>query len=386
MDTKIPIYEAKILGTDNTGIFAMSFVDFPANEKNFIALTKKKPVKLSLDKHKQVLTGVVLVPDQLIYRNDQAKGEYYLRFTAADIEKIANKMMRTGIALSTTTHQHEKPLKGNYLTELWLVADPEKDKAVALGLGELPAGTLIASYKIEDPTYWRTEVLTGKVKGFSIEGLFNFNSVKMTTAKKPTTPQAKKTGGVVSFLKSITAMLEGDTAAEADALAEVAKTDETGAGDPFLIFELADGSEVSVDAEGFATLDGEQAPAGEHALADGNVLVIDDSGMMVATQPEADGADKADAPDPVAMKKKTDAAKARAKALMSKQADPKAAKIAKLEKELAELKKEPSTGKAKPTVPGTEKAAADMTYTEKMAAVIKSRRDRVEARRTPAAK
>lgn len=385
MDKKIPIYEAKILGTDNTGIFAMSFVDFPANERNFVALNKMKAVKLKLDKQKHVLTGAVLIPDQLIYRNERNLGEYYLKFTAADIEKIADKMMRTGIALSTTTHQHEKPLKGNYLTELWIVADPKKDKSVTLGLGEYPAGTLVASYKINDPAYWRTEVLAGKVKGFSIEGLFNFNSVKMTTAKKPTTPAAKKTGSVLSFLKSVTAMLEGDTAAEADALADVAKTDEVGAGDPFLIFELADGSEVYVDQEGYATLDDEQAPAGDHALADGNFLVIDDSGMMVVTAAEADAADPAKAADPVAMKKKTDAAKARAKALLTKQPDPNAAKIAKLEKELAALKKEPSTEKAKPTVPGTEKAPADMSYTEKMAAVIKSRRDRQESKRKPAA-
>jgi hypothetical protein len=385
MDTKIPIYEAKILGTDNTGIFAISFVDYPANERNFVALNKMKPVKLSLDKHKQVLTGVVLIPDQLIYRYDQNLGEYYLKFTAQDIEKIANKMMRTGIALSTTTHQHEKPLRGNYLTELWIVADPKKDKAVALGLGELPAGTLVASYKINDPNYWRTEVLTGNVKGFSLEGLFNFNSVKMKKTTKPATPAPSKANGVVSFLKSVTAMLEGDTVAEADALATEAAKDEVGAGDPFLIFELADGSEIYVDPDGYATLDDEQAPAGEHALTDGNFIVIDDTGMMVVTQPEADATDPAKAADPVAMKKKQDAAKARAKALLAKQGDPKTTEIAKLKKRLAELEKEPSTPKAKPAVPGTEKAAADMTYTEKMAAVIKSRRDRMEAKRKPAA-
>ena len=368
------------MGTDNTGIFAISFVDFPANERNFVALNKMKPVKLKLDKQKQVLTGVVLVPDQLIYRYDEHLGEYYLKFTAQDIEKIANKMMLTGVALKTTTHQHEKPLKGNYLTELWIVADPKKDKAVALGLGELPAGTLVASYKINDPSYWRTQVLTGNVKGFSLEGLFNFNSVKMT--KKVTKPDTPKQSGVVSFLKSVTAMLEGETAAAADALADEAKKDEVDAGDPFLIFELADGSEIQVDSEGYATLDGEQAPAGEHALADGNIIVIDDTGMLVVTQPEADGADPAKAADPVAMKKKQDAAKARAKQFLAKQGDPKEAEIAKLKKRLAELEKEPSTPKAKQTVPGAaDKNPADMTYTEKMAAVIKSRRNRMDAKK-----
>ena len=86
MEKKIPIYEAKVKGTDNTGIFAMSFVELPANESNFVALQRQRPVKLSIDKQKQLLTGVVLIPDQLIYRNDVQLGEYYLKFTAAEIE------------------------------------------------------------------------------------------------------------------------------------------------------------------------------------------------------------------------------------------------------------------------------------------------------------
>ena len=107
MEKKIPVYEAKIKGTDNTGIFAMSFVELPANESNFVTLKRQHPVKLSINKQKQVLTGVVLIPDQLIYRNDSQLGEYYLKFSISEIERIALKMMRTGVALTTTTHQHE---------------------------------------------------------------------------------------------------------------------------------------------------------------------------------------------------------------------------------------------------------------------------------------
>lgn len=376
MAATLPIYEAKITGMDNTGIFALSFVDFPANEHNFVALKARVPVKLKLDRQKQVLTGVVLVPDQLIYRFDQSLGEYYLKFTAQDIEKIAQKMMRTGVALQTTTHQHEKPLRGNFLTELWLVTDPKRDKSVALGLGELPAGTLVASYKIQDPKYWREEVVSGHVKGFSIEGLFNFNNVNMNKKATPKKAPANKPSGVVSFLKSVTAMLEGETATAAEDLVDEATKDEVDAGEPYLIFELADGGEVQVDSEGYATLDGEQMPAGEHALADGNFIVIDDSGMLVVTQPEADGADPAEAA--------TELAKKRAKQFLAKQGkDPKAAKIALLEKQLADLKKEPSAGKAKPTVETPAKTPAEMTFTEKMAAVVRSRQE--SRKRKPAA-
>lgn len=372
MKTKLPIYEAKIKGADNTGIFAISFVDVPANEENFIALKKARPVKLQLDRKKQILTGVVLKPDQLIYRNDDNLGEYYLKFTAEDIEKIALKMMKTGVALATTTHQHETKLRGNYLVELWIVEDPKNDKAAALGLGELPKGTLVASYKIEDAKYWRDEVLTGNVRGFSLEGFFNFNSVTMsrktTNAKTALNGKNTKTGVVGTFLKSIAAMLEGDSTAATEDLVDVAVEDEVDAGEPFLIFDLADGSEVYVDSEGYATLDDEQAPAGEHALADGNFIVIDDAGYLVVTTPEAEATDPAAAPAALAAKK-------RAKAFLAK-VDPKAAKIANLEKQLAALKKEPSTSKAKQATGANKKDPSEMSYTEKMAAVIRSRQAR----------
>lgn len=383
MEKKIPIYEAKIKGTDNTGVFAMSFVEMPANESYFAILQRQRPVKLSIDKQKQMLTGVVLIPDQLIYRNDVQLGEYYLKFTAAEIERIALKMMRTGVALTTTTHQHEKPLKGNYLAELWIVKDSKRDKSVALGLGELPVGTLVASYKIENPAYWRTEVLTGNVKGFSLEGIFNFNSVQMEENPKTAAQLAKeqaaaknKGKGIPAFFRSVAAFLEGESEAAAEGVAEEAKKDETDSGTPYLIFELGEGGEVWVDEDGFCTLEGgEQMPAGEHALADGNVIVVDDSGMLVITQPEADGAEPAEAD--VAM------AKQRAKAFLKSQ-NPKAAEIAKLKAKIAELEKQPSTGKATPDVDGGGKGGKkpeEMTYTEKMAAVIASRRERQDAKK-----
>lgn len=372
MDTKLPIYEAKIRDADNTGIFALSFVDYPANEQNFVALKRQTRVKLKLDKHKQILTGVVLIPDQAIYRSDPNLGEYFLRFTAPDIERIAQKMMKVGAALSTTTHQHEASLKGNYLTELWIVADPKTDKSVALGLGEYPAGTLIASYKIESSKYWQEQVLTGNVRGFSLEGIFNFKSVQMKKAPiKPAQTGKVELTAFGKILQSLGVSVVMDTVDETKDLETPAAVDETDSGTPTLIFELQDGGEVWVDSEGFATLDGEQAPAGEHALSDGNFIVIDDSGMLVITQPEADATPPAE-PDAAML----EAARERGKQFLAKRApveNSNAAAIAKLQAKIAELEKQPSAAPAKPKVDGATKPIAEMTHTEKMAHVLRLR-------------
>lgn len=376
MEEKIPTYRCTVDSLDETGIMAVSFVECPAIESNFIALRKPAEIKLRVDQQKQLLTGALLIPDQRIYRYDYELGEYYITFSQEEIERIALKMMRTRKPLDQTTHQHEKPLEGNHLAELWIVRDSKCDKSVALGLGELPAGTLVVSYKIENPVYWRTEVLTGHVKGFSLEGIFNFNSVRMNknpkTAAQFAGEQAaakRKSKGVPAFFQKIKAYLEGETEEEAEAVAEEAKKDETDSGTPYLVFELSDGDEVWVDAEGFCTLaGGEQAPAGEHALADGNVIVIDEAGVLVITQPEADGVEPTEAD--IAM------AKQRGKAFLRSQS-PNAAKIAKLEARIAELEKQPSTGKVAPDVEGGgRKNPEEMAGHQKMAEVIRFRQSR----------
>lgn len=275
----IPIYNCLINENpeDDGGIYAISFVDSPANESDFIALSKQQSeVFLNKDPHKQILTGVVLRPDQLIYRKDSKLGEYYIKFSTEQIEKIAQKMMRTGLALQNTTHQHQAPLKGNYLSELWIIEDPEKDKSRALGFSSLPKGTLMCSYKIADKHYWDTEIMTGNVKGFSLEGFFIQKPETQSNLKSNKLNKMNKKSKTTALLSRISRFFLDIQSAE--------KADSTSSGIAYLIFTLADGKEVYVDKDGFTTLDGEQLPAGEHPLSDGNILVVDEDGQMIETK------------------------------------------------------------------------------------------------------
>lgn len=276
----LPIYNCLIDEStdDESGIYAISFVDAPANETDFIALARQ-PIKehLNKDTQKQILTGVVLRPDQLIYRNDARLGEYYIKFSAEQIEKIAQKMMRTGIALHNTTHQHNQPLLNNYMTELWIIENPEKDKSNALGFDNLPKGTLMCSYKIEDTKYWQKEVMTGNVKGFSLEGLFfQETATKNEFSNNKNKKMNLKSKKSINLLSRIAQFFLD--------IQSVEKSDATASGTAYVIFILPDGKEVYVDADGFATLDGEQLPAGEHTLADGNTLVVDEQGQFIETK------------------------------------------------------------------------------------------------------
>lgn len=325
----IPVYNCLINENpiDDSGIYAISFVDAPANESDFIALSKQySEVHLNKDSQKQILTGVVLCPDQLIYRKDEKLGEYYIKFSAEQIEKIAQKMMYTGLALQNTTHQHQTPLKGNYLSELWIIEDPKIDKSHALGFKNLPKGTLMCSYKIEDKHYWNTQVMTGNVKGFSLEGFFIQKpdiinkSIKNNVNKMNKKSKKSKTllSRFIQYFLDIQA---------------IEKADSTTSGSVYMIFTLTDGKEVYVDKDGFATLDDEQLPAGEHALADGNILVIDEEGQFLETKEtsaKTSQPQESTAPE-VLQKTKSSVAQATGSNSALK------AKIAELESKLAEL-------------------------------------------------
>ena len=65
---KIPTYLVEINESDDgSGVFAMSFVESPAIERSFVALSKQE-IKLAKDSYKQILTGPALIPDKPIIR------------------------------------------------------------------------------------------------------------------------------------------------------------------------------------------------------------------------------------------------------------------------------------------------------------------------------
>ena len=65
-----------------SGVNAISLVDSPAIDSNFIALKKAlKPLKLkAVDTEKHLLMGAVLIPNKPIYRNVEGD-EFYIIFS-----------------------------------------------------------------------------------------------------------------------------------------------------------------------------------------------------------------------------------------------------------------------------------------------------------------
>lgn len=164
------IIELIIDEEQENGIDAISIVEHPAIEENFIALNKKKEYKFQeVDKEKRILMGALLVPNKAIYRKDE-KEDYYIYFTKKTIRKASELFLQKGNQ-HNSTFEHLYKIDGLTLVESWIVEDKEKDKSALYDL-DVPVGTWMGSVKVENDEVWQDYVKTGVVKGFSIEGFF----------------------------------------------------------------------------------------------------------------------------------------------------------------------------------------------------------------------
>ena len=153
-----------------SGIEAISIVDKPAIEENFIALNEQQKTKLAeVDNEKRILMGAALIPNKNIYRTD-GEEEYYIYFSSDTVRQASELFLMNGNQ-NESTLEHEAKLNGLSVVESWIVEDEVHDKSRKYDLN-MPVGTWMVSMKVNNDKVWNDYVKTGKVKGFSIEGYF----------------------------------------------------------------------------------------------------------------------------------------------------------------------------------------------------------------------
>jgi len=157
---------------DFSGIHAVSVVESPAIEEDFIYLNSQEIKLAEIDKEKRILMGPALIPNKKIYRNN-GKIEYYIFFSDDTVRKASELFLSRGNQ-NNSTLEHEIKLNGLSVVESWIVEDSKLDKSTKYGLS-MPEGTWMISMKVNNDDIWDNYVKTGRVKGFSIEGFFADN-------------------------------------------------------------------------------------------------------------------------------------------------------------------------------------------------------------------
>lgn len=247
---------------ETEGTYAISLVEDPAMESQFIALKSHEPLQLkAIDEEKRILLGAVLIPDKPIYRNQNGR-EFNIVFPKETIRLSMESFFKNGYQRnSTLEHNEEVKLNGVTFVESWIKEHDTNDKSVHYGFDE-PIGTWFASMKVDSDEVWNDYVKTKKVKGFSIDGFYNLESINLNTNKMnvETIVQAIKDGFASLSLKKEEQITLGST-----------KTADGSVDIQFEGEELSKGSRVWI-----ITDDGSEAPLpdGDYALENGMALVV----------------------------------------------------------------------------------------------------------------
>lgn len=148
------------------GIEMIAFTSKPAVKVKGMAFNSQEKLYFA-DNTKMRIVAPAMIPME-IYRNDEGD-EYFVEFTAEEIEKIHAKFMSNLSNKDVFNIEHDAENKvPAYVLEAWIVEDPNTDKAKAFNI-DVPKGTLMLTAQVTDEAYYNELVSNGQV-GFSIEG------------------------------------------------------------------------------------------------------------------------------------------------------------------------------------------------------------------------
>ena len=133
------------------------------------------------DEH--IITGAIMIPEQLIYRTNERFGEHYVKFSAQTIKDIAIKFSKKGYQKNVNLmHDANMQVEGVTMFESF-ISDSQRGIKPIEAFKDLPDGTWFGSFYVENPKVWEL-IKQGQVKGFSVEGLFDYEAPMNEDMKK----------------------------------------------------------------------------------------------------------------------------------------------------------------------------------------------------------
>lgn len=188
--TKLPVYEA-LISSEDDGIITISLVDEPAVESDFVCFAKDAGKQLFAvsDSSEHIITGCLMKADTLIYRNDNGF-QYYIVFSKETIKKMAQKMLSDGSFKNIDTQHNGKLLPHGALT-LMEVYIKDSAKGIDPNFVDIPDGSLMTTFKIEDESIWQECANGDFLNGFSLEGFFDTKQVDFSIIKPNKTKSFK---------------------------------------------------------------------------------------------------------------------------------------------------------------------------------------------------
>ena len=188
--TKLPIYEA-LISSEDDGIVTISLVDEPAVESDFVCFAKDAGKQLFAlkDSAERLITGCLMKADTPIYRNDNGY-EYYIVFSKKTIQTMAQKMLADSTFKNIDTQHNGELLPQGALT-LMEVYIKDSNKGIDPNFVDIPDGSLMTTFRINDESIWQECVGGDYLNGFSLEGFFETKQIDFSKNKQNKTKSFK---------------------------------------------------------------------------------------------------------------------------------------------------------------------------------------------------
>lgn len=161
--------ELIIKDENKDGVFAISLVESPAIEEDFVYLSSHEIELKVVDEDQRIVVGYALIPDKEIYRKVKDT-EFNIIFSKETV-RLTSELYMKQLNLNNVTVDHTKKIQGASVIESWITEDEKHDKVNLYGLKPILGGWAV-KMKIYNDEEWQS-VKDGKYKGFSIEGKFD---------------------------------------------------------------------------------------------------------------------------------------------------------------------------------------------------------------------
>ena len=172
---ELPIYELKIQEdlADDAEVSFVALVDKPAIQKDFLVFNEQKLAFAIQDDEQHIISGPLMLAEEPIIRNNAKYGQHFIKFSAETIKEIAIKFSKKGYQKNVNLmHDENMQLDGLVMFESFIV-DSKRGIKPMNGFEDVKDGSWFGSFYVENPQAWDL-IKQGKVKGFSVEGMFDY--------------------------------------------------------------------------------------------------------------------------------------------------------------------------------------------------------------------
>ena len=162
----LPVFNI-VLDSEEDGLQLVSLVDYPAVCESFLKFKEEhKTLTFTTDNEQHIISGVSLLADTPIYRNDGGEG-YYVVFTKETIKELVEKYNKENKTNLTSLQHNGQIISDCIMVESYFI---DKERGICPKEFEhCPDGSWITSYKVTSDELWDEIKNSGELNGFSVE-------------------------------------------------------------------------------------------------------------------------------------------------------------------------------------------------------------------------